>query len=74
MNRGYANGGLVGGSAPVKSDAGVVVNITNQGQPVTTAEQPRVTMDAMGRMVIDVMIADLQKNGPYARQLRGAMA
>lgn len=74
MNRGYANGGLVGGSAPVKSDAGVVVNITNQGQPVTTAEQPRVTMDAMGRMVIDVMISDLQKNGPYARQLRGAMA
>lgn len=74
MNRGYANGGLVGGSTPIKSDAGVVVNITNQGQPVTTAEQPRVTMDAMGRMVIDVMIADLQKNGPYARQLRGVMA
>lgn len=69
--RGYANGGVVGGGAAASS-AGVVLNITNQGQPVS-ATQPKVNMDEMGRMVISFMISDAQRNGPYIRQLKGAM-
>jgi len=72
MNKGYANGGLVGGATTASGSAGVVLNINNQGQPVE-ASQPKISFDSIGRMVIDVMLNDLQKNGPYARQLKGAM-
>jgi len=72
LNKGYANGGLVGGASK-SVESGVQVNvINNSGQPVT-ASQPKVSLDSMGRMVIDVMINDLRTNGPYARQLKGAM-
>src|SRR5690625_4085489 len=71
-SKGYASGGLVGGSAAMSSSS-VEVNIINKsGQPVS-AGQPKVRMDNMGRMVVDVMLDDLRGNGPYARQLKGAM-
>src|SRR5690625_5155216 len=71
-SKGYASGGLVGGSAAISSPS-VEVNIINKsGQPVS-AGQPKVRMDNMGRMVVDVMLDDLRRNGPYARQLKGAM-
>lgn len=49
----------------------VTVNVINNSSQPVTASQPKISMDAMGRMVVEVMIADLQRNGPYARQLKG---
>lgn len=70
--RGYSGGGVVGGSSAAGMPS-VAVNITNtSGQQVTTG-QPKVSMDSLGRLVIDVMLEDLRKNGTYARQLKGAM-
>src|SRR5690625_5956537 len=72
-SKGYASGGLVGGSAVGTTSPSVEVNIINKsGQPVS-AGQPKVRMDNMGRMVVDVMLDDLRRNGPYARQLKGVM-
>jgi lambda family phage tail tape measure protein len=71
MMRGYASGGLVGGGAAPAG--GVAVNITNNSSQPVGASQPKISFDSMGRMVIDVMLNDLQKNGPYARQLKGVM-
>lgn len=51
----------------------VTVNVINNSSQPVTASQPKISLDAMGRMVVDVMIADLQRNGPYARQLKGTM-
>lgn len=61
-------------AASPNAAGGVVVNITNNaGQPVG-ASQPKISTDAMGRMVIDLMLNDLRTNGPYTRQLKGVMA
>src|SRR5690625_3792334 len=71
--KGYASGGLVGGSAVGTTSPSIEVNIINKsGQPVS-AGQPKVRMDNMGRMVVDVMLDDLRRNGPYARQLKGVI-
>lgn len=51
----------------------VTVNVINNSSQPVTASQPKISMDLMGRMVVEVMIADLQRNGPYARQLKGAL-
>lgn len=51
----------------------VTVNVINNSSQPVTASQPKISMDSMGRMVVEVMIADLQRNGPYARQLKGAL-
>src|SRR5699024_7204509 len=57
-SKGYASGGLVGGSAAASASPSVEVNVINKsGQPVSTG-QPRVRMDNMGRMVVDVMLDD----------------
>lgn len=71
MNKGYANGGLVGG-AGAASEGGVVLNITNQGQPVA-ATPPKLSTDEMGRTVISFMIRDAKNNGEYIRTLKGVM-
>src|SRR5690625_2367017 len=72
-SKGYASGGLVGGSAVGTTSPSIEVNIINKsGQPVS-AGQPKVRMDNMGRMVVDVMLDDLRRNGPYARQLKGVI-
>lgn len=70
INKGYANGGLVG-SAAAGGSPQVILN-NNSSQPLS-ASQPEVSFDAMGRMMIKVMLNDLQKNGPYARQLKRSM-
>lgn len=72
INKGYANGGLVGGGASAGGSGAPVVNIINNSSQPVTASQPKISLDSMGRMVIDVMLADYRKNGPYARQLKGA--
>lgn len=66
------------GRLGVSTDAGrgagdVTVNVINNSSQPVTASQPKISMDSMGRMVVEVMIADLQRNGPYARQLKGAL-
>lgn len=72
INKGYANGGLVGGGAGAGAPS-VSLNITNNsGQPVG-ASQPKVSFDAMGRMIIDVMLGDLHGHGPYTQQIKGVM-
>lgn len=73
----HAVGGMAGSPAlpPAMGGAGAVeVNIINQsGQPVSTG-QPQVRMDDVGRMVIDVMLTDLRRNGPYTQQLKKVIA
>lgn len=71
--RGYADGGVVGGSA--SGMAGITqfeVNLTNSGgqQQVVQSATPRVDGD---RLILDVLIKDAQRNGPYIRQLKGAL-
>ena len=66
------------GRLGVSTDAGrgagdVTVNVINNSSQPVTASQPKISMDSIGRMVVEVMIADLQRNGPYARQLKGAL-
>lgn len=70
--RGYSGGGVVGGSSGAGMPA-VAVNITNTSGQQVTSGQPKVSMDSLGRLVIDVMLEDLRKNGTYARQLKGGM-
>lgn len=78
IRKGHAVGGMGGRPAlPPVAPTGapsVELNIINQsGQPVA-ASQPQIRMDDMGRMVVDVMLTDWKRNGPYARQLKGALA
>lgn len=70
--RGYAGGGVVGGSA-AGGAGGVVINMTNTTNQSLASSQPKISMDAMGRTVIEFMIHDARNNGPYVRQLRGAL-
>lgn len=75
--REHAMGGMAGspglvGGGPVPA-GGVSLNITNNSSQPVGASQPKISLDSMGRMVIDVMLNDLHKNGPYSRQLKGAM-
>lgn len=76
---GHSAGGM-GGRPALPPAAGpasapsVQLNIVNQSGQAVGASQPQVRMDDMGRMVIDVMLTDLKRNGPYARQLKGALA
>uniref|UniRef100_UPI00333EB014 phage tail tape measure protein n=1 Tax=Castellaniella defragrans TaxID=75697 RepID=UPI00333EB014 len=73
MNRGYASGGLVG--APALAAGGgasqaPIINITNTGTPQEPQGQPKVRMDEMGRMVIDIVMGDIKKNGRLGQTLR----
>jgi lambda family phage tail tape measure protein len=71
MNKGYANGGLVGGSAGgAGAVSAPVVNITNTGTPQAAQGQPRIRTDEMGRAVIDIVLGDIQKNGRLGQTLR----
>lgn len=51
----------------------VSMQITNNSSQPVTASEPKLSRDSMGRMVVDVMLNDLRSNGPYSRQLKGAM-
>lgn len=77
IRTGHAAGGMAGRPTlpPSASPSGsnVSVNIINNSSQPISAGQPKVSMDQMGRMVVDVMIEDLRRNGPYARQLKGGM-
>lgn len=73
--RGYSTGGVAGRvpGAPAihggRSQGSVQVNITNQAsQPVSG--NAKLRMDEMGRMVIDVMLFDLNSNGRYTQALK----
>lgn len=72
INRGYANGGLVGGSG-LGGTSQFEVNITNTGgqQMAVQSASPRFDGE---KLILDVMLRDAQRNGPYIRQLKGAMA
>jgi len=65
--------GRLGVAAQSGGTGDVTVNVINNSSQPVTASQPKISVDSMGRMVVDVMIADLQRNGPYARQLKGAL-
>lgn len=61
--------GLQAMAAPTSS---VTVNITNQSsQPV--GGNAKMSTDAMGNAVIEVMLFDLNSNGRYAQQLKSMM-
>ncbi|MGB3290932.1 MAG: phage tail length tape measure family protein [Burkholderiaceae bacterium] len=70
MNKGYADGGLVGGAGSIGA-GGVVVNISNQGQPMAVTEQPKISTDAMGRTVIDLVANNIRANGRVWKAIEG---
>lgn len=67
--RGYADGGIVGGGA---MGGNVQVNMINQSSQPLAASSSNVRFDGE-KMVVDVMIKDLRTNGPFTRQLKGAL-
>ncbi|NHC62177.1 phage tail tape measure C-terminal domain-containing protein [Paenalcaligenes suwonensis] len=72
-----ANAGVAQASkavaTPLMQQPSVSVQIINNSSQPVTSSQPTITKDALGRMVIEIMLEDDRKNGPYARQrqLRG---
>lgn len=74
INRGYANGGLVGGGMGAAGTApNVKFNIINQGDPVQAQQKggPRFDGEAW---VIDVVLKKARLNGAFRDQMRSALA
>jgi lambda family phage tail tape measure protein len=65
------------GRLGVSTDAGrgagdVTVNITNVGgQPMQAAGQPKVSIDSMGRMFIDLVVENITRHGQVAKAIEG---
>jgi hypothetical protein len=72
MNKGYANGGLVGGGGALAVQ-GVQVVINNNGQQMAMTQQPKVSMDSVKGMIVEVFVGDNRVNGPMTRSMRGAL-
>jgi len=73
INKGYANGGLVGGGIGAAGAPDISINVTNaSGQPVS-ASQPKFSMDALGNYLVQFTLNDYQRNGPMIRGIRGAI-
>lgn len=50
----------------------VTVNITNVGgQPMQAAGQPKVSIDSMGRMFIDLVVENITRHGQVAKAIEG---
>lgn len=75
MHKGYASGGYVGaaptGAAQVAPDVHVIIN--NNGQQMAVSQQPKISMDSVKGMVVEVFVSDNRVNGPMTRSLRGAL-
>lgn len=73
LNRGYANGGLVGAGASGTAQSQVSVVLNNNGQPMAMTQQPKVSMDSVKGLIVEVFLGDTRVNGPMTRSLRGAL-
>lgn len=68
---GSSSGG--GSASQAQAVPNVSVNITNTSGQQVGASQPKVSMDALGNLFIELMLNDNRKNGPMTRSIRGAM-
>ncbi len=67
--------GRLGVSAAGGGGSGdVQVIINNNGQPMRTTGQPKITRDAVKGMIIEVFVADNFVNGPMTKSMRGALS
>jgi len=77
MNRGYANGGLVGGSPPASMLGGsapnVSVQLINNGQPMQATQQGAPRFDGK-RWVIDIVLEQARNSGQFRDQMRAALS
>lgn len=73
MNRGYADGGLVGGVVGSGSVGSPIINVTNKGTP-QGVDSSNARFDGR-QWVIDIVMSDIRQNGMLGRTLRnnGAM-
>lgn len=60
-------------AAPSMQQPSVSVQIINNSSQPIASSQPKITMDSLRGVVVEIMLEDDRKNGPYARQrqLRG---
>lgn len=70
INKGYANGGLVGGSGAAASGPGVEVNVINQSSQPVQAQSSGPRFDGK-KWVQDIVLSDLRTNGPIRRAMAG---
>lgn len=69
---GYAEGGYVGDTGPaMQGGGGVTVNVINQSSQPVQASQSQPRFDG-AKMVQDIILTDIRKNGPIAQSLRTA--
>lgn len=68
MNRGYADGGLVGGMPSGGAAGSPIINVTNKGTP-QTVESANAQFDG-GQWVINVVLSDINNNGQLGRFFR----
>jgi hypothetical protein len=52
-----------------QGDTNVEINITNNGQPVETEEEPEIKI-IDGKVVVDIVLKDLRTNGPIRKTLK----
>lgn len=78
LRTGQAIGGMGGrpvlppsGSTPAAPDVHVVIN--NNGQQMAMTQQPRISMDAVKGVIVEVFVGDNRVNGPMTRSMRGAI-
>ena len=50
----------------------VTVNVSNQGTPQEVIGTPKISMNGRN-MIVDIVVKDIQNNGPIRKTLRGGM-
>src|SRR5690606_29369521 len=74
---GHSAGGMGGrpalppAAAAATPEVHVVIN--NNGQQMAMTQQPKVTMDSLKGLVVEVFVGDNRVNGPITRSMRGVL-
>lgn len=66
---GIDNAYKLNASGDIGGETNVEVNITNNGNPVSVAETPRIRKEN-GKIVLDIILEDIRNNGPIRQQIR----
>lgn len=72
INKGYANGGLVGGGAGAAGGGAPVFNIINQSSQPVQAKSSGPMFNGK-EYVTTIVLSDLRVNGPIAQGVKGVM-